>query len=52
MTHVIEIVALLATGFGLGRVHHASQLFSKVTAFEATAVGDAKAAYAKIKSIL
>ena len=52
MIHVVGILAVLALGFGLGRVHKASQLKAKITSFEALAVGDAKAAYAKIKSIL
>lgn len=52
MIHVISILALIAVGFGAGRVHHASQLKTKILALEATAVGDAKAAYAKIKSLL
>lgn len=52
MIHVIEILALLGLGFGAGRVHHASQLKTKIVALEATAVADVKAAYAKIKSLL
>lgn len=52
MFNLILGVALLAIGFGLGRVHHASQLFTKVSLLEKTAVGDVKAAYAKIKSLL
>jgi hypothetical protein len=48
----LGVAALLALGFGAGRVHHASQLKTKLTALEATAVGDAKAAYTKIKSLL
>ena len=49
---VIAILVSLALGFGLGRVHKASQLKSKLVALEATAVGDVKAAYTKIKSLL
>ena len=52
MIHVVSIAALLALGFGLGRVHHISQLKTKLVELEATAVGDVKSAYAKVRSIL
>lgn len=52
MLHIIELLALVGLGFGAGRVHHASQLKTKILALEAVAVGDAKAAYTKVKSLL
>ncbi len=52
LVHLLGVAGLLAFGFGLGRTHHAGQLKTKLVALEATAVGDVKAAYAKIRSIL
>ena len=52
MIHIVSTLAVLAIGFGIGRIHHISQLKTKLLAFEATAVGDVRAAYQKIRSIL
>jgi hypothetical protein len=52
MVHAVTILAVLAIGFGLGRVHKAAQLKSKILALETLVTGDAKAAYAKVRSIL
>lgn len=50
--HAIYTLAVLAVGFGLGRVHKAAQLKSKILALEEQVAGDAKAAYEKVRSIL
>lgn len=52
LTHAIGIVIIFSLGFGAGRVHHASQLKTKILALEALVVGEAKAAYAKVRSLL
>jgi hypothetical protein len=57
LIHGLVILALLALGFGAGRVHHPANLKVanikiEIANFEATLAGDAKAVIAKIKAIL
>lgn len=57
LIHGLVILALLALGFGAGRVHHPANLkLSNIKAviaeYEVLISGDAKLALAKIKSVL
>jgi hypothetical protein len=57
MIHLFWILALLAVGFGLGRVRHPanlklSKIMAEVVTYEHTIAADAHAALMRVKALL